>query len=120
MIDNGNVGNLCSGKYHDSLDSVLSEDFTNNYSEYNKMDDFYILKENNKRRGTVCAIDDIVNCCVINAACCALRYNKHSLRDCRRMLFAATLKEESLGIAHNRALDVNYVFYELRSLSTSL
>jgi hypothetical protein len=132
MIDNGNVGNLCSGKYQDSLDSVLSEDFTNDYSEYNEMDDSYILNEN-KHRGTVCTIDDIVNCCVINAACCALRYNKHSLRDYRRTLFAAPLKEELLGIAHrirpslspNRALDVNLCFLQVaflehKSLTSSI
>jgi hypothetical protein len=114
------------------LDTAHNEDSTNDYSEYNDMDDADILKEN-QRRGTVCTINDVVNCCVINAVCCALRYNKHSLREYRRTLFASPLKEESLGISHricpslspNRALDVNLcflrvAFLEHKSLTSSI
>jgi hypothetical protein len=47
MIDNGNVGNLCGEKNQDFLDTAHNEDSTNDYSEYNDMDDADILKKTN-------------------------------------------------------------------------
>jgi hypothetical protein len=137
MIDNGKVENLCTHiqspcteEYERDMDEIVGEEnYCHNdsnayaYSEYEHFDDSEILKKSNSS-GTKCTIDDVVQCCVINAICCALRYNKHCLREYRQTLCAAPLTDEFLGIAHrirptlspNRALDVNLCFLRIAFL----